>query len=148
MPALPDIRFVETDLDAIDAHEGRIAVEALLRDLVALAPCPVLGVGAGIPGIVDDRGVVYGSGSCTLSDGDTTFQIVFTGVIEDDGRVDVGADLIVHETNYGAHTPYEKLAALPEAIRARMRLIHYPDDFDREGSVIASLSQGERVEVG
>lgn len=53
------------------------------------------------------------------------------------------ADLIIHETNYGIHTPYEKLAALPEALRSRMRLIHYPDDFDVNGSNIAALQQGE-----
>ena len=56
------------------------------------------------------------------------------------------ADLIVHETttmaHSGVHTPYEKLAALPEALRARMRLTHYPDDFDLESSVIEPLRQG------
>lgn len=57
------------------------------------------------------------------------------------------ADLVVHETNYGAHTPYAKLAALPGELRAKMRLIHYPDDFDVDGSAIACLRQGERVEV-
>src|SRR5262249_3322776 len=44
------------------------------------------------------------------------------------------ADLIVHEAtamvHTGVHTPYEKLAALPESLRAKMRLTHYPDDFD------------------
>ncbi len=39
-------------------------------------------------------------------------------------------DLIFHECNYGAHTPYERLAELPETLRARMRLIHYPDDLE------------------
>jgi len=57
------------------------------------------------------------------------------------------ADLVVHETNYGVHTPYADLAGLPEALRARMRLIHYPDDFDRETSVIQTLRQGEIVEI-
>ena len=57
------------------------------------------------------------------------------------------ADLIVHETNYGAHTPYAKLAALPEALRAKMRLVHYPDDFDVDGSAIECLRQGRRVVV-
>ncbi|MBX6316634.1 MAG: ribonuclease Z [Isosphaeraceae bacterium] len=52
------------------------------------------------------------------------------------------ADLIVHETNRGLHTPYEKLAALPEALRRKMRLIHYPDDFDVAGSLIEPLRQG------
>ena len=57
------------------------------------------------------------------------------------------ADLIVHETNLGVHTPYEKLAALPEALRARMRLIHYPDDFNAKASVIEVLNQGRRYAV-
>ncbi|XXF80066.1 MBL fold metallo-hydrolase [Myxococcaceae bacterium GXIMD 01537] len=57
------------------------------------------------------------------------------------------ADLVVHETNYGVHTPYEKLAALPEALRARMRLIHYPDDFAVEESNIEPLAQGRRYTV-
>jgi len=54
------------------------------------------------------------------------------------------ADLIIHETNYGpAHTPYAALAALPADLRARMRLIHYPDAFDAAESVIAALVEGE-----
>lgn len=57
------------------------------------------------------------------------------------------ADSIVHETNYGVHTPYARLAELPEALRARMRLIHYPDDFSAESSVIRVLEQGEVLSV-
>ena len=52
------------------------------------------------------------------------------------------ADLVIHETNYGVHTPYEKLAALPAELRRKMRLIHYPDDFDRAKSVIEPLEEG------
>jgi ribonuclease BN (tRNA processing enzyme) len=52
------------------------------------------------------------------------------------------SDLVIHETNYGIHTPYEKLAALPAELRAKMRLIHYPDDFDRAASAIEPLEQG------
>lgn len=58
------------------------------------------------------------------------------------------ADLVVHETNYGIHTPYADLAALPAELRAKMRLIHYPDDFDREASVIEPLEQGRTYRVG
>lgn len=58
------------------------------------------------------------------------------------------ADLVVHETNYGIHTPYADLAALPAALRAKMRLIHYPDDFDRGASVIEPLEQGRTYRVG
>src|SRR5262249_3539197 len=58
------------------------------------------------------------------------------------------ADLIVHETGGGSlHTPYERLAAQPEELRARMRLIHYPDDFDAERSVIEPLHQGALYEI-
>jgi ribonuclease BN (tRNA processing enzyme) len=54
------------------------------------------------------------------------------------------ADLILHETNFGpAHTPYESLASLPSELRARMRLIHYPDSFDTTSSVITALHEGE-----
>lgn len=54
------------------------------------------------------------------------------------------ADLIIHETNFGpAHTPYEKLAALPAELRARMRLIHYADGFDTAASTITALREGE-----
>jgi len=54
------------------------------------------------------------------------------------------ADLIIHETNLGpAHTPYAALAALPPELRARMRLIHYPDGFDTAASNIIALREGE-----
>ena len=54
------------------------------------------------------------------------------------------ADLIIHETNFGpAHTPYAALAALPDELRTRMRLIHYSDLFDTAASVIAPLREGD-----
>lgn len=56
-------------------------------------------------------------------------------------------DIIVHETNEGIHTPYEKLAALDESLRKKMRLIHYPDNFDLESSSIEPLVQGRAVTV-
>jgi ribonuclease BN (tRNA processing enzyme) len=53
------------------------------------------------------------------------------------------ADLIVHESGPGLlHTPYEELAALPATLKNRMRLIHYPDDFEVSASVIEPLRQG------
>ncbi len=58
------------------------------------------------------------------------------------------ADLIIHETNLGpAHTPYAQLAALPQELRERMRLIHYPDTFDTASSVIRALCEGESLRV-
>ena len=49
------------------------------------------------------------------------------------------ADLFVHETNYGVHTPYFKLADLPAELRRKMRLIHYPDGFEQSMSTIELL---------
>lgn len=61
------------------------------------------------------------------------------------------ANLIVHEattlTHTGVHTPYERLAALPALLCAKMRLTHYPDDFDVQSSVIEPLRQGRIYEV-
>jgi ribonuclease BN (tRNA processing enzyme) len=55
--------------------------------------------------------------------------------------------LIFHETNYGPHTPYAKLAALPAELRSRMRLVHYPDDFDQAASVIECAQPARRYVV-
>lgn len=53
------------------------------------------------------------------------------------------ADLVIHETNHGSqHTAYAELAKLPEALRSKMRLIHYPDEFDLGKSVIEPIEQG------
>ena len=60
------------------------------------------------------------------------------------------ADLVVHETNWGAHTPYAKLAALPAATRNKMRLIHWPDEFDGVfggGDAIARVVDGDVIDV-
>lgn len=57
------------------------------------------------------------------------------------------ADVIVHESNRGApHTPIEKLNALPDEVRRKMRLIHLPDDFDPTCTDIPLLHQGEVIE--
>jgi ribonuclease BN (tRNA processing enzyme) len=58
------------------------------------------------------------------------------------------ADLIIHETHPGPmHTPYGDLARLPAELRAKMRLIHYPDDFDLAASAIEPLRQGQSLNV-
>lgn len=57
------------------------------------------------------------------------------------------ADVIFHETNFGAHTPYEKLAALPAALRQKLHLIHWPDGFDIDGSALRVLQDGDEVDV-
>jgi ribonuclease BN (tRNA processing enzyme) len=58
------------------------------------------------------------------------------------------SDLVVHETNYGpAHTAYADLLTLDDAVKAKMRLIHYPDEFDVEKSAIPCLREGDVLEV-
>ncbi len=54
------------------------------------------------------------------------------------------ADLFAHETNLGVHTPLDRLAALDASVRARMRLIHYPDWHDVDDATIASAREGDR----
>ena len=57
------------------------------------------------------------------------------------------ADLVIHETNYGIHTPYEALSALPESMRQRIRLIHFPGDFAADKATIAPLEQGRCLTI-
>ena len=57
------------------------------------------------------------------------------------------ADLVVHETNLGVHTPLDRLVALDTSLRARMRLIHYPDWHDLDASPIASAREGDRYDL-
>jgi ribonuclease BN (tRNA processing enzyme) len=58
-----------------------------------------------------------------------------------------GADLFVHETGPGIHTPYPALAALPAALRARMKLIHFQDGFRPDDGAVELLEQGRRYPV-
>ena len=83
---------------------------------------------------------IRAGGRCLAYSADTAFDPTLIEWLS-------AGDLIVHETNLGVHTPYEKLAALPEALRARMRLIHYTDFFDRTASVIEPLEQGRFYDV-
>jgi ribonuclease BN (tRNA processing enzyme) len=58
------------------------------------------------------------------------------------------ADLVVHEASGGfMHTPYESLAALPADLRAKMLILHYPDTFDLDVSVIEPMRQGRIYQV-
>lgn len=58
------------------------------------------------------------------------------------------ADLIIHETNLGpAHSLASDLASLPEALRQKMRLVHYPDFLDLSQIPIAALREGDRITV-
>jgi ribonuclease BN (tRNA processing enzyme) len=58
------------------------------------------------------------------------------------------ADLVVHEASGGfMHTAYKDLVGLPEPLRHKLRLIHYPDDFDPARSTIEVLRQGQMVTI-
>lgn len=58
------------------------------------------------------------------------------------------ADVFVHETSCApAHTPVEHLNALPADVRARMHLVHMPDDFDRASTTISLLRDGQVLEI-
>ncbi|MBL4847606.1 MAG: MBL fold metallo-hydrolase [Planctomycetes bacterium] len=56
-------------------------------------------------------------------------------------------DLVIHETNLGIHTPYERLRELPAELREKMRLIHYPDRFEEEEREIECLREGALLSV-
>jgi ribonuclease BN (tRNA processing enzyme) len=59
------------------------------------------------------------------------------------------ADLVVHETNLGpAHTAYADLLTVEESIKKKMRLIHYPDEFDVAKSEIEALVEGQVIDLG
>ncbi|MDB4928668.1 MAG: beta-lactamase domain protein [Myxococcaceae bacterium] len=57
------------------------------------------------------------------------------------------SDLVLHETNFGVHTPLAALVGLDPSLRARMRLIHYSDLHDVEASPIACAREGDRYEL-
>ncbi|HET7746295.1 MAG TPA: MBL fold metallo-hydrolase [Vicinamibacteria bacterium] len=57
------------------------------------------------------------------------------------------ADLVLHETGPGIHTPLEDLEALPAEKRARMRLIHYPDELVGRPTTIRLARPGEMCDV-
>jgi ribonuclease BN (tRNA processing enzyme) len=87
-------------------------------------------------------GLLIGDGGRTLGwSGDTAWD-------EDHLAWLSSADLIVHECNSGpAHTSLEKLEALPDELRSRIRLIHVPDDFDASRTDIPVLREGEVLEI-
>ncbi len=53
------------------------------------------------------------------------------------------SDLFFHETNFGVHTPLAALVGLPEPVRAKMRLIHYPDQLEPDAAPIACAREGD-----
>ena len=87
---------------------------------------------------VPTTGFLIGDGSWTLGwSGDTVFEREHVEWLS-------AADLIVHECGLGpVHTHLEELHALPDALRARVRLIHLPDGLDTGASDMPALAAGD-----
>lgn len=87
-------------------------------------------------------GVKISDGKSTFGwSGDTPYEQEHIDWLSD-------ADVVVHECNFPpAHTPIEKLNALPAELRRNMRLIHLPDDFDTSVTDIVPLREGEVLEL-
>ncbi len=85
--------------------------------------------------------LIRARGRCLGYSADTAFDSALVSWLS-------AADLIVHEAGPGhQHTPYDMLAGLSPDLRERMRLIHYPDDFNVATSVIKPLRQGDFITV-
>jgi len=146
-----DDRIVVEDLD-LAIPPGRITAvvganacgkSTLLRALARLlAPKAgaVLLDGRSVHSIPTRALRIRAGGRCLGLSADTAFDPALIDWLAE-------ADLIVHETGHGPHTPYEKLAELPARLRAKMRLIHYPDDFDAAASLIEPLVPGRSYAV-
>jgi ribonuclease BN (tRNA processing enzyme) len=89
---------------------------------------------------VPSCGFLVSDGTRTLGwSGDTTWEPGHVEWLSE-------ADFIVHETSPPpAHTPVDYLNALPGPLRAKMALIHMPDDFDPASTGIRLLTDGELV---
>ena len=83
-------------------------------------------------------GLLISDGQTTLGwSGDTPFEQEHIEWLSQ-------ADVIVHESGPApAHTPIEQLNALPEELRAKIRLVHLPDDFDVSQTELRPLHEGE-----
>ncbi len=83
--------------------------------------------------------------------GDGAFQVGWSGDTEfEQAHVNwlSSASLIVHEC--GAqfkHTAWEELDALPEAVKAKIRLIHIPDEVNTPDGPMRPLKQGEVLQA-
>lgn len=95
----------------------------------------------------------------------TTHYIPTVGVLVSDGERTFGwsgdsrfeqahidwldqADFFVHEANFPpAHTTLDELAAIPDRIKAKMRLVHLADDVDPTPYGLRSLCEGDLLDI-
>lgn len=87
-------------------------------------------------------GLKISDGRKTLGwSGDTCFEQAHIDWLSD-------CDVIVHEANLGpAHTQIEMLNSLPDRVRAKMRITHIIDSFDRTQTDMIPLREGEVLEL-
>jgi ribonuclease BN (tRNA processing enzyme) len=78
---------------------------------------------------------IHGSGRRLACSADTEFDPELIAWLAE-------ADLVIHEAGPGIHTPIERLAELPAAVRAKIRLAHFPDSLDFTKVGIEPLEQG------
>ncbi|MBX3247922.1 MAG: ribonuclease Z [Myxococcales bacterium] len=112
---------VRTFVDEIELGPFRIEARTTWHHIPTIALC------------------IHAGGRCLGYSADTAFDPALFEWL-------AASDLLVHEANLGpAHTPYATLAALPADVRAKIRLIAFPDDFVPDA--IEPLREGARVEV-
>ena len=56
-------------------------------------------------------------------------------------------DLIFHETGDGFHTPLKDLVALPDSLKKKLVLVHFPDTYDVDRSPFPTPRDGELFTV-
>ncbi len=83
---------------------------------------------------------IKAAGRCLGASGDTEFDPELIGWLAQ-------ADLVIHETGHGVHTPAERLASLPAALRAKMRLAHFPDQLNLPDALVEPLEEGRLIAV-
>jgi ribonuclease BN (tRNA processing enzyme) len=138
--------LLHVDEDNRPHHRSRLSAEDLLR-IIALSTETPTTIG---PLRVECRMTIHhiattalrfhASGASFGYSSDTAFDEALIAWLS-------SCDAVIHETNLGAHTPYEKLAALPAPLRDKMKLIHWPDGFDDDERAIAVLHDGDTFDI-
>jgi len=83
---------------------------------------------------------IHAGGRCLGLSSDTAFSRPLVDWLGE-------ADMFLHEVGPGIHSHYEDLLALPEALRAKIRLIHYADDFDLAACELPYVEQGKLYSI-
>lgn len=123
-----------------------------LDDYAAVSPLPPAGEATTIAGLsVEWRPTVHHipTSALRISLGRSTFGYSADTAFDPALLAWLGdSDGFLHETNLGVHTPLERLEALDPSLRARMRLIHYPDALDPARTAIPCAREGDCYDFG